>query len=224
MNCNEAVAALVASLESGVPMTAEQREHIRTCERCRELLDSAKQFQTLLGGNGIEPPAVDAAAVAAEQEVLRAKTRRTVGIAFAVAVVAWVGLSLLLIRAGGLAPVEGFLVAGGGIGVVFLLATPLLLLVLLARAARTAEKRWYKRLKPGRQLSGVCLGLAERFGWNVTMVRLAFLAALFFHGLGFWVYVVLDLAMPVHPDDRQFMLRFRWRRWLARRSAEFDRS
>lgn len=224
MNCNEAVAALVASLESGIPMTAEQREHIRTCERCRELLDSAKQFQALLGGNGIQPPAVDAAAVAAEQEVRRAKMRRTLGIAFAIAVVVWAGLALLLIRAGEVAPVEGFLVAGAGIGIAFLMITPLLLLFLLARAARTTEQRWYKRLKPGRQLSGVCLGLAERFNWNVTIVRLVFLMALFFHGLGFWVYVVLDLAMPVHPDDRQYLLRFRWRRWLARRNAGFGHS
>lgn len=224
MNCNEAVAALVASLESGIPMSAEQREHIRTCERCRELLDSAKQFQTLLGGNGIQPPAVDAAAMAAEKEVRRARTRRTVGIAFAIALVAWLGLSLLLIRAGEAEPAEAFAVAGAGIGIAFLIVTPLLLLLLLARVARTAEKRWYKRLKPGRQLSGVCLGLAERFNWNVTIVRLVFLVALFFHGLGFWVYAVLDAAMPVHPDDRQYLLRFRWRRWLARRNAALGRS
>jgi phage shock protein C len=222
MNCNEAVAALVASLESGVAMTAEQREHIRTCERCRELLDSAKQFQTLLGGNGIQPPAVDAAAVAAEQEVRRAKTRRMLGLAFAIATIAWLGLSLLLAGAGGLAPIEAFLVAGAGVGVVFLIILPLLLLLLLARTARTSEKRWYKRLKPGRQLFGVCLGLAERFDWDVTLVRLLFVVSLFFHGLGFWVYVVLDVAMPVHPDDRQHMLRFRWKRWLARRSGDAE--
>jgi phage shock protein C len=222
MNCNEAVAALVASLESGVPMSVEQREHIRTCERCRELLDSAKQFQTLLGGNGIQPPAVDAAAVAAEQEVRRAKTRRTLGLAFAIATIAWVGLSLLLTSAGGLAPTEAFIVVGAGISVVFLTIVPLLLLVLLARTARTSDKRWYKRLKPGRQLSGVCLGLAERFNWDVTIVRLLFVAGLFFHGLGVWVYVVLDLAMPVHPDDRQYLLRFRLRRWFARRSGHAE--
>jgi phage shock protein C len=222
MNCNEAVAALVASLESGVAMSAEQREHIRTCERCRELLDSAKQFQTLLGGNGIEPPAVDAAAVAAEQEVRRAKTRRTLGLAFAIGAIAWVGLWLLLFRVGGLAPAEAFMVAGAGIGIVFLFILPLLLLLVLARTARTSEKRWYKRLRPGRQLSGVCLGLAERFNWDVTVVRLLFVVALFFHGLGAWVYVVLDLAMPVHPDDRQHLLRFRLRRWFARRSGHAD--
>ncbi len=222
MNCNEAVAALVAALESGVPMTAEQREHIRTCERCRELLDSAKQFQTLLGGNGIQPTAVDAAAVAAEQEVRRAKTRRTLGLAFAIAAIAWVGLSLLLTSAGGLAPMEAFLVTGAGIGIAFLFVTPLLLLLVLARTARTSDKRWYKRLKPGKQLSGVCLGLAERFHWDVTIVRLLFVVAIFFHGLGVWVYVVLDLAMPVHPDDRQHLLRFRVRRWFARKSGDAE--
>ena len=224
MNCNEAITALVASLESSVPMTAEQREHIRTCERCRELLDSAKQFQTLLGGNGIQPPAVDAAAVAAEQEVRRAKRRRTLGLAFAIAAIAWVGLSLLQIRAGGLAPLEAFLITGAAIGLLFLILIPFLLLLLLARTARTPEKRWYKRLKPGRHLSGVCLGLAERFGWDVTIVRLLFVVGLFLDGVGFWIYVVLAMAMPVHPDDRQYMLRFRWRRWLARRrlNAEHD--
>jgi hypothetical protein len=65
MNCNDAVAALVASLENGTPMSDEQRAHIRDCTRCRELLDSAKQFQTLLGGNGIQSPPVDATLAAA---------------------------------------------------------------------------------------------------------------------------------------------------------------
>jgi len=222
MNCNEAVAALVASLESGIPMTAEQRDHIRTCERCRELLDSAKQFQSLLGGNGIQPPAVDAAAVAAEKEVRRAQTRRTVAVGFAVAVVAWIGLALLMWRVGDLAASEAFLVAGAGIGIAFLVGMPFLLLFAVARAARTPEHRWYRRLKPGKQIGGVCLGLAEHFHWNVTTVRLAFVAAFFFHGLGFWVYLALHVAMPVHPDDRQYLLRFRFRRWLDRRSGQAE--
>jgi phage shock protein C len=222
MNCNEAVAALVASLESGAPMTAEQREHIHTCARCRELLDSAKQFQALLDGNGIQKPPVDSAATAAEQEVRRAKVRRTLLVAFAVAALAWLGLSLLLIRAGGLAPAEAFLVAGMGISVASLVAIPFLLLFILARAAHKPENRLYKRLGPGRMLSGVCLGLSKRFGWNVTVLRLAFIAGIFFDGVGFWVYLVLALAMPVHPDDRQYLLRFRLRRWWARRNGHAE--
>jgi phage shock protein C len=222
MNCNEAVAALVASLESGVPMTAEQREHIRTCERCRELLESAKQFQTLLGGNGIQPPAVDAAAVAAEQEVRRAQTRRTLAVAFAIAVLAWAGISLLLIRSGEAPPAEAFAVAGAAIGIAFLVGLPFVLLFVVVRAARKPEHRLYKRLGPGRWISGVCAGLAERYHWNVNLVRLAFVVALFFDGVGFWVYLMLDLAMPVHPDDRQHLLRFRLRRWFARRSGHAE--
>jgi phage shock protein PspC (stress-responsive transcriptional regulator) len=222
MNCNDAVAALVASLESGTPMTDEQREHIRTCARCRELLDSAKQFQTILGGNGIQPPEVDATALAAERVVRRAKTRRTLLIGLAIAVVSWIGLSLLLIRAGEAPPAEAFAVAGMGIGIASLIALPVMLLLLLAHAARSSSDRWYKRLKPGRQISGVCLGLSERFKLNVSMVRLAFFVGIFVDGVGLWVYLILALAMPVHPDDRQYLLRFRLRRWFARRTAHAE--
>ncbi len=35
-------------------------------------------------------------------------------------------------------------------------------------------------------------------------------------------YVVLELAMPVHPEDRQHLLRFRLRRWFARRSGHAE--
>lgn len=218
MNCNEAVAALVASLESGSPMTDEQREHIRSCERCRELLDSAKQFQTLLGGNGVPPPPVDATLAMAEKEVRRARMRRNVLVALAIAVVLWAGVSFLLIRAGEAPPLEAMAIVGAAIGIACLVGSPLLLIFWLARAASAPSHRLYKRLGEGRMLSGVCLGLAERFHWNVTYVRLAFVAALFFDGVGFWVYLMLDLAMPVHPDDRRHMLRFRLRRWLARRT------
>lgn len=222
MSCNEAVAALVASLESGTPMTDGQREHIRTCERCRELLDSAKQFQTILGGNGIQPPEVDATALAAERVVRRAKTRRTLLVGLAIAIVSWLGVSLLLIRSGEAPPAEAFAVAGGAIALACVIALPFLLILLLARAARSSSDRWYRRLGPGSLFSGVCLGLAERFKLNVTMVRLLFVVAIFFDGLGIWVYLILELAMPVHPDDRQHLRRFRLRRWLARRTAHAE--
>jgi phage shock protein PspC (stress-responsive transcriptional regulator) len=220
MNCNEAVAALVASLESGVPMNAEQREHIRTCARCRELLDSAKQFQTLLEGNGIQLPPVDSVAAAAEREVRRTTRWRSVGVVFAIAVVAWTALAIAIVGPTSLS--EAALLATLWTGVSFLVVLPLLLLFVLARAAHAPENRLYKRLKPGRQLSGVCLGLAERFRLNLLLVRLAFVAAIFFDGVGFWVYLVLDLAMPVHPDDRQYLLRFRLRRWWARRNGHAE--
>lgn len=222
MNCNEAVAALVASLESGTPMTDAQREHIRSCERCRELLDSAKQFQTLLGGNGIQPPAVDATLAAAEKEVRRAQTKRMIFVAAGIALIAWAAVSLLLVRAGEAIPIEAMLVVAAALVAAFLAITPIVLLVWFARSAHSPAKHLYKRLGPGRMLSGVCLGLAEHFRWNVKYVRAAFVIASFFDGLGFWVYLILELAMRVHPDDRQYLRRFRLRRWLARRTAHAE--
>jgi phage shock protein C len=222
MNCNEAVAALVASLESGSPMTDAQREHIRSCERCRELLDSAKQFQTLLGGNGVQPPAVDTTLAAAEKEVRRAQMKRMVLVAIGIGFVAWAAVSVLLIRAGEAVPVEAVFVVGAAILLGLLAITPVVLLVWFARSAHSPAKHLYKRLGPGRMLSGVCLGLAERYRWNVTYVRAAFVLTSFFDGLGFWVYLILELAMRVHPDDRQYMRRFRLRRWLARRTGHAE--
>lgn len=100
-----------------------------------------------------------------------------------------------------------------------IVAIPAAAIVWLVRASRRSAAPLYKRLKPGRQLSGVCLGLSERFNVNVTIVRLVFLVAFFADGLGFWLYVLLDLAMPVHPSDREHLLRFRVRRWMERRQA-----
>jgi hypothetical protein len=50
----------------------------------------------------------------------------------------------------------------------------------------------------------------------VRLLRVIFVVLLFFDGAGFWIYLLLDLAMPVHPDERQHLLRFRLRRWWRR--------
>jgi hypothetical protein len=54
----------------------------------------------------------------------------------------------------------------------------------------------------------------------VRLIRLGFFALLFADGAGFWLYILLDLAMPVHPDDRQHLLRFRLKRWWSRRTVD----
>ena len=75
----------------------------------------------------------------------------------------------------------------------------------------------YKRLRAGRQLSGVCAGIAEKTRVPVTIIRLAFIVLVLAKLSGFVLYLVLDLLMEVHPDDRASMLRFRIRRrWDAR--------
>lgn len=163
-------------------------------------------------------PNVEDVVAAAEMEVRRKRIRRVIGVAAGVAVLMVTGV-LLVLLAGNEAGTIGFwLYAIGMAGLISAgFAVPLLLIVYVLRD--TAKRRIYKRLRPGRMLHGVCLGLAEKTNVDVVIVRLVFLALLLVGGgLGFWFYVALDVAMPVHPDDRQYLLRFRLRRWLARRN------
>lgn len=216
MNCNEAVAALIASLENGTPMTAEQREHIRICGRCRELLDSAKQFQTLLAGNGIQPPPVDATLAATAEEVRRRRMWRALKIMAVCVAVFVLGMASLFAAIGEMLP-QALIFISAGIAAASMIALTIAVLLLLVRGG---TRRIYKRLGPGRVLSGVCLGIAEATRVDVRLIRLGFFALLFADGIGLALYILLDLAMPVHPDDRQYLLRFRLRRWWARTFAK----
>ena len=48
------------------------------------------------------------------------------------------------------------------------------------------------------QLGGVAAGLAERFGIDVTVVRIILTVGLIFtHGIFFWIYVILWASLPV---------------------------
>ena len=219
MNCKEAVAALVASLESGKDMTEEQREHIRTCTRCRELLDSAKQFETLLEGNGIETPSLDPVLSAAEDEVRKRRERHAIGVCLGIVLILGAAVAWMLIAAGEAPAGEAIAVVAGAIGIALLMLTPIFIIFYAVRRSKGGKPRLYTRLGKGRQLSGVCLGIAEATKLNVTAIRLAFLLLLFFEGAGLWLYLILDLAMPVHPEDRQHLWRFKVRRWMQRRFA-----
>lgn len=50
-----------------------------------------------------------------------------------------------------------------------------------------------------RMFLGVCGGIAERFGWDPTLVRLAFVL-LFFTGPGLLVYLVSAIVIPRAPQ------------------------
>jgi phage shock protein PspC (stress-responsive transcriptional regulator) len=52
------------------------------------------------------------------------------------------------------------------------------------------------RPRKGRILGGVCAGLARRFGWSPTTVRLAFLVSCILPGPQFIAYVVMWLIVP----------------------------
>lgn len=45
-------------------------------------------------------------------------------------------------------------------------------------------------------IAGVCGGIAESFGWDVTLVRLGFIALAFAHGVALPLYLVLLFVMP----------------------------
>ena len=55
--------------------------------------------------------------------------------------------------------------------------------------------RRLERPRTGRRLAGVCAGLAQHFGLDVTLVRAAFLLFALF-GVGEVVYLVLWIVMP----------------------------
>lgn len=69
--------------------------------------------------------------------------------------------------------------------------------------ARTLSKsptmsRLY-RSNDQRILLGVCGGLSERYGWDPTWVRIAFVAAVFLGGPGILAYAVMALVVPRNP-------------------------
>ncbi|MDE5677622.1 PspC domain-containing protein [Phocaeicola sp.] len=48
-----------------------------------------------------------------------------------------------------------------------------------------------------KMLAGVCAGLADYFGWDVTMVRIVYAFATFFTAFsGIIVYIILCIVMP----------------------------
>jgi phage shock protein C len=52
------------------------------------------------------------------------------------------------------------------------------------------------RPRQGRRIAGVCMGLARRFGWNVTLLRIVWLLLFLFAGTGGLLYIILWIIMP----------------------------
>jgi phage shock protein C len=48
----------------------------------------------------------------------------------------------------------------------------------------------------GRVIAGVCAGIAQRFGWSPTVVRLAFLLSCLLPGPQFLIYIALWILVP----------------------------
>ncbi len=52
------------------------------------------------------------------------------------------------------------------------------------------------RPRQGRVIAGVCAGLAQRFGWDPTLVRVVFILSMFLPGPQVLIYIVLWVAVP----------------------------
>ncbi|MEX1287556.1 MAG: PspC domain-containing protein, partial [Acidimicrobiia bacterium] len=52
------------------------------------------------------------------------------------------------------------------------------------------------RPKEGRVIAGVCAGVADRFGWDRSLVRLLFVLSFLLPGPQILIYLVLWLLLP----------------------------
>jgi phage shock protein PspC (stress-responsive transcriptional regulator) len=53
------------------------------------------------------------------------------------------------------------------------------------------------RSRTDRKIWGVCGGLAKYFNIDPTIVRVIAVASLFVGSLGFWIYIVMTIVVPV---------------------------
>jgi phage shock protein C len=56
-----------------------------------------------------------------------------------------------------------------------------------------------RRSETDRVIAGVAGGVAQRFGVNSTLVRLAWVVSVLFGGLGILIYLILWVALPTGP-------------------------
>ena len=52
------------------------------------------------------------------------------------------------------------------------------------------------RPRTGKVIAGVCAGVARRFGWNVTLVRVLTVLSIFIPGPQVLIYIVLWIVVP----------------------------
>lgn len=55
------------------------------------------------------------------------------------------------------------------------------------------------RSRTDRKIAGICGGLAQSQGWNVTMIRAIWVVAVLFAGTGVLLYLLLWIILPQAP-------------------------
>ena len=67
------------------------------------------------------------------------------------------------------------------------------------RVGSVLARKRLVRPRFGRKVAGVCLGMAEYFDLDVTLVRVLWLVIAFMTGVGFLGYIVAWIVMPDEP-------------------------
>lgn len=67
------------------------------------------------------------------------------------------------------------------------------------RVGAVSARRSLQRPRVGRKVAGVCLGFAEYFDLDVTLIRIVWLICMVFGGFGFIAYLVAWVVMPDEP-------------------------
>ncbi len=206
-DCTRAQAALQALLTEGLEPNTSDLEHLSTCPICRA---TAQRIQTLLSPISEPTLSPEGSPRMDLHDELKRQSARHLGFQM-------FGVTLL---AGGFTAFWAWALKDPSTGWSWLVALsllgltsiPALLVLLLSRVPR--KFRMYRRLGEGRMVSGVCLGLAERTHTPVWVWRVGTLAGISFFSDAALLYFLMAFTMPVHPEDRAGLLRFRIARWL----------
>ena len=71
--------------------------------------------------------------------------------------------------------------------------------------ADNMRNKQLQRLRKGRVVAGVCAGLADYFGVDATLVRLAFALLAVFGGAGILFYLVAWMIIPEEDENASIM-------------------
>jgi phage shock protein PspC (stress-responsive transcriptional regulator) len=217
-SCSRSAEQLTRYLTEGGDLPHHFTEHVRQCSECGETLRRAQLLGELLERTHDAQPGLAAPvalSLAVTDEVIAAVRRRRLlraGLAMAIVVV---GVASWYLTATAMHVHHRYAVWS----VLMILFTgPLVLVAMMAGIDAGGAGRLFKRMR-GRQLSGICQGLSEATRVPVWIWRMAFVGLIFFKGAGVILYLLLDVALPIHPDDRADLLRFRIARWWKSRRA-----
>ena len=215
-DCTNTMSGLTRYLNDSTPLDEAQLAHLAVCPQCQAALDRANSLSAMLAEGEPTPPVAAHAAPTppgvAEEVARSVRRRRLIRIGLAIAIAA-IGIATSgWLRIADYTPKHPVAI---WVMLMILFGGPLLVAA-MAVGADAGPGRFHKRMR-NRQLSGVCQGLAEASSIPVWIIRMAFVALIFFNGIGIAAYLILDVVLTIHPDDREQLLRFRIARWWRSR-------